>query len=86
MVQARNVHIQQRVMNNPARVLQAPDQMAMHGFTSLQVLGLGAGLERGGVSVRVAFGERSGLSHPGVEKESLVREIVADEADDNGVP
>lgn len=86
MVQARDVHIQERVMNNPAGVVQATDQMAMHGSTSLEVLGLGAGLECGGVSVRVAFGERSRLFHPGVEEESVVRERVADEADDDGVP
>lgn len=58
----------------------------MHGFTSSQVPCLSASLEGRRVSVGIAFGERCRILHPGIEKKSLVREIIADKADDDGVP
>lgn len=57
----------------------------MEGFTELERASLGASLEGGREGVGVEFG-RWGGSHSGVEQESINGHVVADEADDDGVP
>lgn len=60
--------------------------MAMHCFTQPQVPSLSAGFEGGRVGVGVAFGIRRRFLHLGVEEKRLMRHVIADETDDNGVP
>lgn len=60
--------------------------MTMQGSTNLNVASIGAGLERGRVGVGVAFGIGSGLLHLGIEEKRLLGQVVADKADDDGVP
>ena len=57
----------------------------MYGFSGGEVEVEGAGLEGGREGVGVEAGARGGL-HLRVEEESVEGEVVADEADDDGVP
>lgn len=58
----------------------------MHGLTYPQITRLGTRLESGGVSVGIGLDVGGGPLHPGIEEEGFVGHVVADEADDDGVP
>lgn len=58
----------------------------MYGLTYPQISRLGTGLESGGVSVGIEPDVGGGSLHPGIEEEGFVGHVVADEADDDGVP
>lgn len=57
----------------------------MDGPTSGQLKCISAGLEDGGVSVRIAI-RRWSMPHTRVEGEGFAGHLVTDETDDDGVP
>lgn len=85
--QAGRVHIQKGIVDNPTRVGVglAAKKMRMEGFTCHKVAGEGTGLEGGREGVGIEKGGWGGL-HLSVEEEGLKRQVVEDEADDDGVP
>lgn len=60
--------------------------MAMHCFAKPQIASLSAGFESRRVSVVVTNGVRGGVLLAGVEENGFMRHVVANEADDDGVP
>lgn len=60
--------------------------MTMQSLAGVKVAGKGAGFESGRESVRVRFGVGGGVSHVGIQGQSFSGHVVADEANDDGVP
>lgn len=58
----------------------------MYRLTYPQITRLGTGLESRGVSVGIELDVRGGSLHPGIEEEGFVGHVVADKANDDGVP
>ncbi|KAJ1383860.1 hypothetical protein SESBI_42999 [Sesbania bispinosa] len=86
---ARRVHIQEGIIDNPTRARGGigigAKKMRVKSFTSDEVVSEGTGFEGGREGVRIEASTRSG-PHLSVQEESVKGHVVADEANDDGVP
>lgn len=88
---AGRVHIQEGIINDPTgarvgdRVGLGAKEMSVKGFTGDEVVSEGTCLEGGRESIRIETCIGGG-PHLRVQEEGFERHVVADEANDDGVP